>query len=537
LDVVITGQLAAAITTACSASTFSAVITLSNGSGNKNVTATQVDAGGNSGSASRTFINDMTAPAVRITAPAANTVAQTGVNLQGTCENGLAVQLSGAGLSGPASTACNAGNFAVAISFTAGDGVKTITVTQTDGAGNIGTDSRNFVRDNTAPVVRITAPAAGTSAAAGLTISGTCESGLQVNISGAVNAASSTACAGGAFTAAITFSAGNGAKLITVSQTDLAGNTGTDSRSFNKANNAGYDVFTSRGPGGKVDILFVDDNSASMDAEQMALGNRFSSFTTALSGLDWQAGIVTTDCTAGSPHNFCGQLYDFAGQAPGTYVLNPSLPGYLDSFRNTIQRPETLDCLLSGTCPSGREEGLKSTIEAINRRNTDNAGFFRADADLAVVMLTDEDEQSNAPVTATTPAQVINAFNTAWGNTKKFSSYSIIVRPGDNACWTSQRSQLGNNANYGTYPDQLSQLTGGISVSICEPDYSVTLTEIGLNVTRLSKSVDLAQTPIAGTVSVVFTPTHTTTWSVSGRRLTFDVPAPAGTQVEIFYEY
>lgn len=538
LQVLISGPGASSpVATSCSAGTYLAVVTLSTGDGSKELTATQTDAAGNTHSASRAFVRDSTPPAITITSPAEDFVSRTELLLRGTCENGLSVQLSGPGLSTPSTTPCANGAFQQTVLFSNGDGFKNINAAQTDTAGNIGTSSRRFIRDNTAPAVAIVSPPANTSSATGLTITGTCESGLVVNISGDVNVSSTVPCTSGAFTAAVVFSAGLGTKNITVTQTDLADNVGSSTRAFVKSNNAGYDTFISKGPSGKVDILFVNDNSASMESEQAALGSRFSSFTSALSGLDWHVGMVTSDCTEGSPHNFCGQLFDMVGQAPGQYYLTPSSPNYLASFRNTIQRPETRDCLLTSTCPSGREEGLRSTIEAMNRRRTDNVGFFRDDADLAVVMLTDEDEASNAPPSATTPQQVVQAFQSIWGTNKKFSSYGIIVRPGDATCWNTQRAQLGNNANYGTYPALLAALTGGLTVSICEPDYSLTLTQIGENVTRLSRSVDLSQTPINGTVTVVFTPAHSTTWSISGRRVTFDRPAPVGTRIEIFYEY
>jgi hypothetical protein len=524
------------VNTSCDAAgTFSAAILFGIGDGNKIVTASQTDAAGNTGSNSRTFIRDATSPSIFITAPVANTVGQNGLTVSGTCEAGLSVVLNGSGMSSSVTSACSGGTFSSAILFTSGDGSKLITATQTDNVGNTSSDSRTFVRDTTAPLIAITSPAAGTSSGSGLTISGTCESGLTVEMTGNINK-TSTACITNVFTVNVTFTGSLGSKVVTASQTDAVGNTGTSSRTYQQSNSAGNEIFTSNGPGGMVDILFVDDNSASMDPEQAALGNRFSSFTAALTGLDWQVGITTTDCTTGSRFNICGSLLAMAGQG-ASYILNALTPSYLSVFQNTIQRPETLNCLVSGTCPSGREEGLKATISAMTKRNTNNAGFFRNGSDLAIVYLSDENEQSNAPATATSAQAVIDSFKSIWGTSKKLSAYSIIIKPGDVACLNQQRAQLGANAYYGTYFDELSQLTGGVSVSICEPDYSVTLNEIGLNVTRLSRSFDLLETPIPATLSITFTPAHNTTWTLQGNRITFAVPAPAGTQVEIKYNY
>ena len=45
----------------------------------------------------------------------------------------------------------------------------------------------------------------------------------------------------------------------------------------------------------KVDILIVNDNSASMDAEQKKMGTRFGSFVSAFNGIDYQIAMTTTD--------------------------------------------------------------------------------------------------------------------------------------------------------------------------------------------------------------------------------------------------
>lgn len=540
-DVTLAGSgVSTPVVTPCSGGTFSAVVSITSGDGSKQVTASQTDTAGNTSSTSRSFLRDGTAPILAITSPASNSFVALTASISGTCETGITVVVAGSGVVGSTNGNCVAGTFTASVTFTAGDGSKQVTASQTDGAGNTGTASRNFVRDGTAPLIAITAPAANTAVPNGLTISGTCETGLTVTISGDVVGSPTAACVGGVFSVAIAFSGNVGAKNVVASQTDNAGNTGSDSRSFIKQNSNGLENFIATGPGGMVDILFVNDNSASMDPEQAALANRFSSFTDALSSVDWQVGMITTDCLAGSDTNFCGQLYDFAGR-PGEYILNESTPDYLNVFRNTIQRPETINCIADNSCPSGREEGLKSTIEAINRRNTDNAGFFRNGADLAVVMLTDENEQSNGPVTATTPQAVVNAFNAVWGATKKFSNYSIIIEPGDASCLGIQRAQSPDpniiTAFYGTFPANLSALTGGLTYDICQSDYSLSLTDIAENVTRLTGAIDLAQVPISGTVNVTFNPPHVTTWNVNGNRITFAVPAPAGTQVTVSYEY
>jgi hypothetical protein len=136
-------------TTTCTGGNFSRTVTASAGDGTKNFIATQTDAAGNVGSANRNFTRNSAAPVIAITQPAANTVATAGVTLQGTCTNGLVINLSGAGLQGPSTTTCTNRAFSVAITFTANNGQKTVTASQTNVDNVTASDSRNFIRNNT----------------------------------------------------------------------------------------------------------------------------------------------------------------------------------------------------------------------------------------------------------------------------------------------------------------------------------------------------------------------------------------------------
>ena len=125
---------------------FAANLTLSSGDGNKTITVAQTDAAGNVGSSNRTFVLDTAAPVVAITSPAAGTSASSGLTIQGTCQNGLSVQIAGSGVSASSVATCASGAFSASITFSSSDGNKTIVVSQTDAAGNIGQDTRDFTR-------------------------------------------------------------------------------------------------------------------------------------------------------------------------------------------------------------------------------------------------------------------------------------------------------------------------------------------------------------------------------------------------------
>jgi len=115
--------------------------------------------------------------------------------------------------------------------------------------------------------------------------------------------------------------------------------------------------------------------------------------------------------------------------------------------------------------------------------------------------------------------------------------YSIIVKPGATACFNQMNAGSGGYSFYGALIDQTVNLTSGLSTSICAPDYSVPLQSIAQSVKTLTNSVTLAHTPIAGSVTVTFTPNQTITYSVAGNKVVFDTPPSVGTQIQVTYQY
>ena len=222
-------------TTICIANTFNQDIQFSSNDGIKNIVISQRDEAGNIESKNRDFIKDTTAPTLTYLAPATNSTAQFGLILTGTCEPDILINISGTGVASSSSTNCNSGFFNQSIIFSNMDGTKNIIISQMDSAGNTGTTNRNFIKDSTAPVLSFTNPEINAVAQTGLTIAGSCESGLIVNISGTgVASPSTTNCSSGSFNQPITFSANDGTKNIIISQTDSVGNSGSINRTFIK---------------------------------------------------------------------------------------------------------------------------------------------------------------------------------------------------------------------------------------------------------------------------------------------------------------
>jgi hypothetical protein len=286
----------------------------------------------------------------------------------------------------------------------------------------------------------------------------------------------------------------------------------------------------------KVDILIVNDNSASMGDEQSKLGQRFGNFISEISDIDYQIGMTTTDIDSVN-FNLDGRIIPWLNTG-GARILTPSTPNQAASFQQTIVRPETSDCLNSGNCPSGNEQALGAMVRAISHRNGLNSGFFRADTPLAVFVLSDEDEMSTGNA-GTTPAQVVSAFQAAFGLTKRLAVYGIVVQPGDLACRDEQRAQAGAQGAgyYATRVTALANLTGGKTMSICAPDYSQSLSEISREFRSLVTTYELSQVPVAASVEVIFTPAPAQPigFTLNGRSVTLDRAAPLGTKIEVRY--
>jgi hypothetical protein len=276
----------------------------------------------------------------------------------------------------------------------------------------------------------------------------------------------------------------------------------------------------------KIDILIVVDNSTSMFEEQQKMSTRIASFLAQLYDVDWRIGITTTDVSNGT-YGLKGELLVFAGT--NSYVLTPATPNYEQIFKNTIVRAETYQC--TSNCPSGDERAMEAIKMAIDKRDTFNKNFFRNDADLGVMVLSDEDEQSTGPSNALQPDAVIEQIESVWKDSKQFIAYGVIIQPGDLDCYNSQNQ----NGHYGTFVDRLTSLTHGLTGSICDSDYGSTLGLIGDHVRRLLDSFVLKSIPSAEGVAVKFTPDFTTSTRVAGRRVYFSPPPPKGTEIEIDY--
>ncbi len=274
-----------------------------------------------------------------------------------------------------------------------------------------------------------------------------------------------------------------------------------------------------------VDVLWIIDNSCSMEEEQRALTQNFDSFMAYFtdSGLDFHVGVTSTDM-------------DHISHS-GTLRVDPLYGGaYIDT---TFSRDDAINSFTQraymGVNGSATERGRDSAWSAlVTKRETDNAGFFRDEASLALIVISDENDYS---VMVT-----IDEFASWMNNLKpepEMTTFNSIVGP-LGGCATA--------AEPGRDYLQVTEQVGGIEWSICTNDWASLLTALGMQAAGLKREFYLSQIPVADSIAVAVTEPdgleyddfyEGVDWSYSRSRNSISflqyVPEPLA-EVEISYE-
>lgn len=231
----------------------------------------------------------------------------------------------------------------------------------------------------------------------------------------------------------------------------------------------------------EVDILWVIDDSCSMSEEQRALRDNFDAFMEFFldSGLDWHIGVTSTDQDGSGPGKR-GELVQTAGYR----YLTKDVPNPVALFGQMA----TL-----GTSGSATERGRQGAYLALTDplKSGKNQGFYRDDASLHVVAISDEPDQS------LTPSR--NEFITWMRGLKTeidMVSFSAIAG-GERGC-----SGPGGSADASPNYLALVAALDGIFEEICEEDWVPVLEALGLKASGLRREYFLSEVPVAGTIEV-----------------------------------
>ena len=171
-----------------------------------------------------------------------------------------------------------------------------------------------------------------------------------------------------------------------------------------------------------VDILFVVDNSGSMADEQINLARNFDKFINVLTqgaGNDYQIAVVSTDVLSMNGERGGDVVNNFSTQPPyfvtlaadgddtcGTVGIDHGCfrGGSMKVVRSSMPAAEQVSAFQQnvrvGTCGTGSELAMQAMALALDntRPGGCNAGFLRPEANLVVVIVSDEENSANDDV-------------------------------------------------------------------------------------------------------------------------------------------
>ncbi len=167
------------------------------------------------------------------------------------------------------------------------------------------------------------------------------------------------------------------------------------------------DVFVQPDNGG-VDVLFMLDKSSSMESDIEDLKVHFATFINVFLqlGLDFHLGVMSID-------DDCPTLV-----GP---VIDNTTPDPAAEFTRQVE---------SNLC-NDNETAFDALTKAFSPPNLtgSNAGFLRTDANLAVVVFSDEPEQSGSWPTQPTPQSLVNFLASLKGGDRSKVTFSGLVGP------------------------------------------------------------------------------------------------------------
>lgn len=229
---------------------------------------------------------------------------------------------------------------------------------------------------------------------------------------------------------------------------------------------------------GRINILFVVDNSKSMEEELAGIANQFDTFLENIKKADYQIAITTTEIGYGKNN---GRFVEFSnGQK---FLSNPA--GDILIHRQNVQYfQETIKPVVDNT---DDERGIYALNAALD--NAENDMFFRPHSLFVVIVISDEDERSyggrvpEGRIGTVPPLESYDEPETFFRKASHKNTYSIvslhsiIVKPGDTQCQAQSGGVEGRIYAEASNPSpdiisRYGNIRPGHLGSICATDYN-----------------------------------------------------------------
>jgi len=209
----------------------------------------------------------------------------------------------------------------------------------------------------------------------------------------------------------------------------------------------------------KKDILFVIADSPSMVEEQASLKKNLSAYVQWLVRTGWELrlGVITTDIS--------GKRFPGGCLRGKTKMVTLSTPKFIDTF---LQNADV------GTSGSSITQGMEAAHLAVTTRSKSggcNEGFFRKDAELRILFISDQDDMSPRPISF-----YRDAFRKLKGlrNTGLVRG-SVTTGPPPSGCRNPGSGNASSAPRYWT----LARLLRGTKDSICHANWAAVLSSPG----------------------------------------------------------
>ncbi|MCP4869938.1 MAG: hypothetical protein GY898_14600 [Proteobacteria bacterium] len=248
------------------------------------------------------------------------------------------------------------------------------------------------------------------------------------------------------------------------------------------------------------DILFVIDDSCSMEDEQEELAANFDAFIQHFDGtnLDFHIGVTKGDLEPGATDDW-GILENLPD---GTKWIDADTADPIAAFNDIAN----VGASGSGEC----EMGLQASFSALQYQanpGRPNDGFYREDALLTLVVVSDEidhgADETTIPLFPSCDGIQPNEYIPWWSNSLKGAGnqdkliWTGIVGDRPGGC-----DANGNTADEGEGYWDVIDGVGGNHLSVCSDDWSEFLTQLGFEAAGLKTSFQLRRIPLESTIVV-----------------------------------
>ncbi|KYG62062.1 hypothetical protein AZI85_07630 [Bdellovibrio bacteriovorus] len=235
----------------------------------------------------------------------------------------------------------------------------------------------------------------------------------------------------------------------------------------------------------KVDILWIVDNSSSMLKHQQSLSSQVPDLVTKLNSLkmDYHMAVVTTSVGGTNPDG-------------GKFIGSPkfvtkSTPDLVNSLKSRM---------IVGEAGSSNERGLQSMEIALSPSYLANEGrgFFREDALLVVIALSNENDKSPVSNPVAYYTNVLDSLKRPWVDGSRSWVFNFIgVLPTSINC-----STFNDYSESGLTFIDIAKASGGVTESICSSSLTTAVTNIRSRIYQILTDFKLSKKPLIETITV-----------------------------------